>query len=246
MVDESIDREQIKSIYQEWFRQPTLLSAHDAQLQYLLAILPEDQSVAILDAGCGDGRYSQYLRSRGYANIMAVDLFAKSPVDDLPYRSASIDALPFENESFDVVFSNSVVYYADPPGRALAEFARVLKPGGTLMFTAHTKWSLFTLQRVIKRDVLKSKAVSHLTGVKFYSAEYYNRALRAQGFEVCLRDGWRCSFLAYPTYLYASAILNKVAGFRLPEIRPFMSRARWIGKLKSEFAYHSVFIAKKP
>lgn len=222
-----------------------VLSADDAQLFYLVTSLPENKDISILDAGCGDGRYSQYLMQQGYSNVVAVDLFEKLPIDSIPYQTASIDDLPFENEAFDFIFSNSVVYYIDPPRRAIAELARVLKPGGSLLLTAHTKWSSFTLQRMIKRDFFKNNTMSHLSGVKFYSARYYQRALQLEGFKVLVRDGWRFSFFAYPIYLRASRIFKEWFRLRLPEIRPNLSRWKWMGKIRSELSYHCVFVAQK-
>jgi ubiquinone/menaquinone biosynthesis C-methylase UbiE len=38
--------------------------------------------------------------------------------------------LPFENDTFDAVVANHMLYHVDDPDRALAEFARVVRPGG--------------------------------------------------------------------------------------------------------------------
>ena len=41
-------------------------------------------------------------------------------------------ALPFEDESFDGVIANHMLYHVDDPAAAVREFARVLRPGGRL------------------------------------------------------------------------------------------------------------------
>jgi SAM-dependent methyltransferase len=245
MNNNSIDRELIKEIYQERFSKSLVLHPHDPQLIYLLNFLPKDKNVRILDAGCGDGRYSDHLANIGYRHIDAVDLFEKSPVPSVSYQAASIDELPFENQTFDFIFSNSVVFYIDPPSKALAELSRVLKPGGLLLFTAHTKWSLFTLQRWVKRDLLRLRQMSHLSGIKFYSASYYKNILERLKLKVLLRDGWRLSFFFYPLYLSGATVTRKIFGIELPKIPTFITRNPIIGAIKSEVAYHSIFVAEK-
>ena len=51
----------------------------------------------------------------------------------LQMRHGDIFALPFPNGYADFVSIHQVLHYLDEPGRALAEAARVLKPGGRLL-----------------------------------------------------------------------------------------------------------------
>jgi SAM-dependent methyltransferase len=245
MPESLIDRNQIKEIYKQRFSQPPSLSQNDAQLVYLKSALPNNKHSNILDAGCGDGRYSRYLVENGYQNVHAVDLFEELSIEGVQYQTASVDELPFKNDSFDLIFSNSVIFYVEPPVNALREFHRVLKPGGVVMITAHTKWSLFTLYRVLKRDWLKSSDMEHLAGVNFYSAAYYQRALEASNFWVSHRDGWRLSFILYPLYRVMAKVFKKIAGMELPAKLPRITRNKRWAELKSEISYHSVLIAKK-
>jgi len=53
------------------------------------------------------------------------------PVDT---RVADAEALPFPDQSFDVVFGHAVLHHLPDLGRAFGEFHRVLRPGGTLVF----------------------------------------------------------------------------------------------------------------
>ena len=105
-------------------------------------------SLRLLDAGCGTGSYTVALR-RYAGTIDAVDLnpsmlgVARSKLDGAPgcpvaLHEAGIDALPFEDASFDAVMVNQVLHHLpDAPHdgwptlrRVLREFARVLRPGG--------------------------------------------------------------------------------------------------------------------
>lgn len=49
------------------------------------------------------------------------------------------EALPFADDSFDTVVSTLVLCTVSDPGRSLSEIARVLKPGGRLLFCEHVE-----------------------------------------------------------------------------------------------------------
>ncbi len=53
--------------------------------------------------------------------------------------AASAEELPFEDDSFDTVVSTLVLCTVDDPRRAIDETARVLKPGGKLLFLEHVR-----------------------------------------------------------------------------------------------------------
>jgi ubiquinone/menaquinone biosynthesis C-methylase UbiE len=96
---------------------------------------------AVLDAGCGTG--GLILRMRGerpawrFSGIdfssLAVELARKRCGSDVDLREASITALPFADASFDAVVSADVVCQVEDPATALAEFRRVLRPGGSIV-----------------------------------------------------------------------------------------------------------------
>lgn len=53
---------------------------------------------------------------------------------DVTTRAADAERLPFEDASFDLVFGHAVLHHIPDLARAFGEFARVLAPGGTLLF----------------------------------------------------------------------------------------------------------------
>lgn len=53
--------------------------------------------------------------------------------------TASAESLPFEENSFDTVVSTLVLCTVDDPRRAIDEIARVLRPGGRLLFLEHVR-----------------------------------------------------------------------------------------------------------
>jgi ubiquinone/menaquinone biosynthesis C-methylase UbiE len=53
--------------------------------------------------------------------------------------AAAAERLPFEDDSFDTVVSTLVLCTVDDPRRAIGEIARVLRPGGRLLFLEHVR-----------------------------------------------------------------------------------------------------------
>jgi len=110
----------------------------------------------VLDVGSGPGRGAAALCARfPDANVTAVDLAlpmlraAASHAGD-PFAFARVgadaQALPFADGSVDLVHSNLCLQWCDDPGLAIAEFARVLKAGGLLLFTTFGPATLHELR----------------------------------------------------------------------------------------------------
>lgn len=105
----------------------------------------------ILDAGAGTGRDARAL-ARRYpgATVVALDLSpamlraARAPRGiaarlmrrALPAVCAEMERIPLASASIDFAWSNLALHWSDDPRAALGELARVLRPGGLLMFSA--------------------------------------------------------------------------------------------------------------
>ena len=106
-----------------------------------------DRSARVLDAGCGDGRYTLALVERFGFSLDALDLAAASleatrARAEAAGRSAQIrllqaplDAIPVAAGSYDLVWCRLVVCHLDDPGPALRELGRVLAEDGLLCLT---------------------------------------------------------------------------------------------------------------
>ena len=95
----------------------------------------------VLDAGCGNGKYSAEKQSDICAHKVAgLDNFESVRQHPfLDYRiCGDVNALPFGDASFDVVYGRWLLEHLQNPTVALREFHRVLKPGGRLtLFTTN-------------------------------------------------------------------------------------------------------------
>jgi ArsR family transcriptional regulator len=112
---------------------------------------------AHLDIGTGTGRILELLSGQT-GRSLGVDLspemlaIARARIADAGLRRAQVRLadlfdLPADDGSYDLVTLHQVLHYLDDPARAVAEAARVLRPGGTLLiadFAPHDIESLRT------------------------------------------------------------------------------------------------------
>jgi ubiquinone/menaquinone biosynthesis C-methylase UbiE len=91
----------------------------------------------ILDVGCGSGHFAAQFAARN--SVAAVDIAdQRSPEcrGSFEFHQVHSEALPFPDESFDLVVSNHVIAYLPDQPRHLAEIARVLRASGLAYFAA--------------------------------------------------------------------------------------------------------------
>ena len=100
----------------------------------------------ILDIGCGTGVATEVLLKRyPKAEVVALD-FALPMLERARRRGrwwrrprclcADLDHLPLAAESVDLVFANASLQWSSRPPQAFADIARILKPGGLMMFSS--------------------------------------------------------------------------------------------------------------
>lgn len=114
----------------------------------------------VLDVGVGTGFLSIMLAEMGH-RVTGVDLSeemisqARKKIESrgLKIRLETGDAedLPFEDGSFDAVVNRAVLWTLPDPKKALLEWKRVLKPGGTLCFFLHGPHSKGLSHRLTKQ-----------------------------------------------------------------------------------------------
>jgi SAM-dependent methyltransferase len=95
----------------------------------------------VLDAGAGEARHAPCFAAHRY---VGVDLGVGDPRWDYQGLDAVADltALPFPDACFDAALNIVTLEHLREPARALAEIARVLKPGGKLLVVAPHQWEV--------------------------------------------------------------------------------------------------------
>jgi ubiquinone/menaquinone biosynthesis C-methylase UbiE len=91
-----------------------------------------------LDAACGTGRHAAKLRELGH-RVIGVDgtramlekAMAKVPEDD--FRDGRLEAVPVDDDSVDLITCSLELTHVPDLGPVIREFARVLRPGGTIV-----------------------------------------------------------------------------------------------------------------
>jgi SAM-dependent methyltransferase len=127
--------------------------------------LEELRGKDVLEIGCGTGVHTKLLAQSG-AHVAAVDL-TPTAVElttrrlelaglSADVREADAESLPFDDASFDFVWSWGVIHHSSDTNRVIAEIARVLRPSGRLAFMVYHRTSItFWLNYVLYRGVLR-------------------------------------------------------------------------------------------
>lgn len=131
-----------------------------AEERAMLALLPADlRNRAVLDAGCGSGRYLLHALRRGARRVVGVDLSAEMlaraiaelkieneqlrmrgqrvtsqfPTLNSQLLQGALTALPLRDRWADLTISGLTIGHVERLDAALAELRRVTRPGGTVL-----------------------------------------------------------------------------------------------------------------
>src|SRR5579862_1022252 len=110
-----------------------------ALAEALLKLMPP---MVIADLGAGDGSFSLLL-AQSAKKVIAIDSSAKMiefareqahrhHVKNVDYRLGDMEELPIDDEAVDLVFFSQSLHHALHPQHAIAEAARILRPGGRI------------------------------------------------------------------------------------------------------------------
>ena len=138
--NDNIDMETVDSFGAEWskfnnFSEKEINLAGD---QYFDIVSPDIYSgKSVLDVGCGTGRWSKYLASKvrileaidpSDAVISAAKLLQNEK--NIRISKASVNGIPFPDNSFDFVFSLGVLHHIPDTQNAMYECVKKVKSGG--------------------------------------------------------------------------------------------------------------------
>lgn len=195
------------------------------------------EDARILEIGCGAGFLALALAKRGF-HIYAMDSVdamveqtrqhAKEAglADQISVEIGNISALAFQDNSFDLVLAIGVIPWIKSANAGIQEMARVLKPGGHVLFTADNRarlniWLdplrnplLSPLKRSIKtlldRSKLRHYSVDDV-GSHLHSTRFIDKTLAS--FELTKMKSVTLGF--GPFTLFHRSLLSDASGLRL-------------------------------
>ncbi len=122
----------------DWSKKPSIFATQAVKF------FPE--SGKLLDIGTGQGGDADYFQSRGY-EVVATD-YSQDAINNAKGRVKNVNfinldtsqGLPFENESFDIVYSHPALHYFDTETtkKVFEDIHRILKPRGIFATITNT------------------------------------------------------------------------------------------------------------
>ncbi len=181
-----------------------------------LSLLPDVKGKRVLDAGCGPGVYTEWLLDHG-ASVIAVDVsskmieLAKKRIGDRADIRLTDLRKPLSfiaDASVDVVLSPLVLDYIKDWQNVFKEFFRVLRPGGTFVFSVTHPFSPINLK--VMQD--------------YHQIEYYEYPWRGFG-DTVIVPSYRRPFRAIFTPLRVTgflldAVLEPLPTEKFQELNP--------------------------
>jgi ubiquinone/menaquinone biosynthesis C-methylase UbiE len=196
-----------------------------------------EPNMTLLDAGCG--RSAPILRKfkTTAGRLIGVDLVDPRDVEPgIEYHQADLRSLPLQSASVDIVISRSVFEHLTDPDAVYRELARVLKPGGNVIFLTANIWDYGTTIARLVPNRFHSKIVNYVEGrpeedtfptaFKTNSKKAVERLSRSHGFSVA-----DFTYLGqYPSYFMFNGFLFLLAvGYeRLTRWGPLSFLRGWI------------------
>ena len=179
-----------ETAFGDWFLQTRTWDVHvlEVALRDLEPMIPARRASypVVVDVGCGWGGSLRKLQARFQPQrLVGIDIAPKM-VEAATLEAAKLGpqvevikansaALPLADASVDLLFCHQTFHHLVDQDAAIAEFFRVLKPGGTMLFAESTK-------RYIHSWIIKL-LFRHPMKVQKTAAEYL-ALVRAAGFEV--------------------------------------------------------------
>lgn len=156
---------------------------------------PLQEGARVLDLGSGYGGPARFLASRFGCRVTGLNVSAveieeavlqtkQQGLDQLvSFDQGDFHELPYEDESFDVVWSQDSLMYGADKRQILGEVSRILKPGGVLDFT----------DILASRDlepVDRSRLYERVRTPEMWDAERYLTELIDMGFRIRRMEDW--------------------------------------------------------
>lgn len=158
--------------YLDCLAQMGIGGAHPGGLQLTKKLLQQEKvnhTATILDVGCGTGQTAAYISQNYQSDVWTLDnnkiMIEKARQRfsslNLPIQTVvgSIEKLPFNDNAFDLILSESVIAFTNC-NLSLSECKRVLKPGGVLLAIEMVKETPLTVEE--EEEIIRFYGVEQL------------------------------------------------------------------------------------
>ncbi len=166
-------------------------------LEALVARATARGAVRALDVGCGAGHTALALAARGL-EVTALDLTEEMLVQgralarerslSVRFQRGDVEALPFPDAAFDVVTSRYSAHHYPHPARAVAEMARVCRPGGAILLADIVSSD----EPAVDTFVQAIELVRDPSHVRDHTAEEWMGMMADAGLQPRPRGRWPC------------------------------------------------------
>jgi len=171
-TDDNIDHETVIAFGDEWskFNSFSMEEITSIALKHYFDIVPKNyiKDKKLLDVGCGTGRWTKYV-SQFAKTVDAVDpsraiesaASLLTDCNNVRLSQVSVNDLPFDDNSFDFVFSLGVLHHIPDTALAMKQCVAKVKPGGYFLTYLYynfdnrgiTYKSVFQLSTLLRRVV---------------------------------------------------------------------------------------------
>ena len=150
---------------------------------------------SVIEVGCGYGALARYIARERGAKVLATNISEREIeygkeltekaglTDKVELALADFHKLSYDDESFDSYWSQEAFLHAVDKSQVLAEAARVLKPGGQLVFTDITVSS-------DTPDEIRQRIYSRVNAPDMWDADEYRSTLLGLDFTIVAEEDW--------------------------------------------------------
>ncbi|MFX1255895.1 MAG: class I SAM-dependent methyltransferase [Promethearchaeota archaeon] len=216
----------------------------------------------VLDIGCGVGQTPCYLAKRVGCRVVGIDINARMVErakerakrmrveDNVEFRIADAQELPFDDNVFDVVITESVIAMVEDKQRAISECMRVIKPGGYVGLNETTLLKASPPTEIVE-FMANSTPGAH---VESLNAEDWEELLAGPGlrdiivktYEVKARSEGSSMLKRYGLKHMVKTIFRMLALYkRSPSYRQFAKEAGSAPREMAEYYGYGIYVGRK-
>ncbi len=148
-------RDASDSVYHAYYEKPAMY-----------ALIPSLKGKSVLSLGCGSGEDTKYLKKRGAARSVGIDIskglidIARQSHPTCEFSVMDMEQLTFSKESFDFAYSSLAIHYIEDWTRVFKKVFTILKPGSRFLFSCgHPVYSALALTSSRRNIALRQLAI---------------------------------------------------------------------------------------